>query len=120
MIQHIIEEKKRLWIIIAYIIVSALIYSIFFNKLSTLEFLMASIFFSIGMAVKLLMVLLPFIVIEDKLACRPKWSRRILRLIALLLTSLAYTWLLNSTILFCNYFILWFTFGKKEFSKEPN
>lgn len=114
MIQHIIKEKKKMWIIIAYIIVSALIYGLFFNKFSEIKFLTAFIFFSVGMGIKFLLVFLPFIVIEDKIACRPKWLRRLLRLCALLLTSLAYIWLLDSTILYYDYFILWLAFGKKS------
>ncbi len=120
MIQHIIKEKKKLWIIIAYIIVSALIYGLFFNKFSKTEFLGVFILFSVGMVIKFLMVLLPFIVIEDKITYRPKWSRRLLRLSALFLTSLAYIWLFDLLILYCNYFILWLAFGKREFNEELN
>lgn len=113
MIKHIIKEKNSLWIIIAYIIVLVLINGLL-NKFSINQFFEKSIIFSFGMVAKILVVLLPFIVIEEKIECRSKWSKRLIRINAVFLTSLACIWFLDSIILYCNYFILWLAFGKKE------
>ena len=114
MIKHIIKEKNNVWILIVYISVLVLINSFLINKFSINNFFEESVFFSFGMVAKILVVLLPFIVIEEKIEYRSKWSKRLIRIIAVFLTSLAYIWFLDSIIFYCNYFILWLAFGKKN------
>lgn len=113
MIKNIIKEKNNVWIIIAYILILVLVNGLFINKFSINHFFEKSIIFSIGMVAKIFVVLLPFIVIEEKIEYRSKWSKRLIRINAVFLASLAYIWFLDSIILYCNYFILWLSFGKK-------
>ena len=113
MIKHIIKGKNNVWIIIAYILVLVLINGLLINKFSINNFFEKSIIFSFGMVAKILLVLVPFIVIEEKIECRSKWSKRLIRINAVFLTSLACIWFLDSIILYCNYFILWLAFGIK-------
>lgn len=114
MIQHIIKERKKIWIIIAYMIATALIYGLSLNDASSLEISMAMISFSLGMGLSFLIALLSFIVIEDKIEFRPKWSRRFLRLVSLLLISLAIGGVMDSRHYWSNYFVLWLAFGEKH------
>lgn len=113
MIQRIIKERKKFWVIIAYIIATALIYGSSLYDFSSVENLVAMASFSLGMGLNFFITLLTFIVIEEKIESRTKWSKRILRLVSLLLISLAMGGVMDLRHYWSNYFVLWLAFGEK-------
>lgn len=114
MIQRIIKERKKFWVIMAYIIVTAFIYGLSLNDFSSIENWVAMASFSVGIGINLFITLLTFIVIEEKIEICSKWSKRGLRLVSLFLISLAIGGVMDSSYFWIHYFILWLAFGEKR------
>lgn len=107
MIQNMMKEKRRIWVLIAYIAALVVINNLLINKFPTDQLLEKSMTFSVVMFAKLLIVMVPFIVIEERIMDQSKWKKRLIRINAVFLVSLACTWFIDMSMFYCNYFILW-------------